>query len=389
MFRSVLASFVLGSAALSFAAPTIRAEAAGPREFRVSPGQTLTLDLKAGGGVKVTGDGGSAVSVSYSASEGSVVEFDEGGDGLKVVTRYVTKSGHQSSNIDIEIHVPRRFDVAIDSMGGSLEIDGVEGAFRGQTMGGHLTLHDVRGEAHLKTMGGPIRLTESELDGSLETMGGEVLFQDVTGDVRGSSMGGNVRYERVTRRDGKRATLDRLGDVDDVTDETVQITTMGGEIDVDEAPEGAALHTMGGDIHVKDARRFVSATTMGGDIVIDGADGWVKGTTMGGNIEATVVGSGGDVTLQSMSGDITLTVPRGFGMQLDLEIAYTKESTQSYRIITDLELSRSGTDEWDHEHGSPRKYLRATGTAGGGGNRVTIKTVNGDIRIVTGGKGAR
>jgi len=104
---------------------------------------------------------------------------------------------------------------------------------------------------------------------------------------------------------------------------------------------------------------------------------------MGGNVEATVVGSGGDVTLQSMSGDITLTVPRGFGMQLDLEIAYTRESGRGYRIVSDLDLTRSSTDEWDHEHGSPRKYLRAEGSVAGGKNRVTIKTVNGDIKIVT------
>jgi len=382
MFRRALACLVLTTAALWLAAPAVRAEAEGKHEFHASPGQTLTLDLEAGGGVKVTGDGGSAVRVSYSASEGSVVEFDEGADGLKIVTRYVRKGGHPSSSIDLEIHVPRRFDIELDSVGGSLEIDGVEGAFRGETMGGHLTLHDVRGEARLKTMGGPIRLTDSELDGSLETMGGEVLFQDVVGDVTGSSMGGNVRYERVARRNGKLATLDRLGDVD-VTEETVQITTMGGAIEVSEAPEGVALHTMGGDIHVSEARRFVSATTMGGDVVIDGADGWIKATTMGGNVEATVVGSGGDVTLQSMSGDITLTVPRGFGMQLDLEIAYTRASGRSYRIVSDLDLSRSSTDDWDHGHGSPRKYLRAAGSVGGGKNRVTIKTINGDIKIVT------
>jgi DUF4097 and DUF4098 domain-containing protein YvlB len=220
-------------------------------------------------------------------------------------------------------------------------------------------------------------------------MGGEVVFRDVVGDVRGSSMGGNVTYERVTRRSGKLATLERLDGDLDVSADTVQITTMGGAIEVTEAPEGAAVHTMGGDIRVSAARRFVSATTMGGDIVIDGADGWVKATTMGGNIEVTVVGSGGDVALQSMSGDVTLYVPRGFSMQLDLEIAYTRESGRAYRIESDVDLSRTATDAWDYDHGSPRKYLRAEGAVSGGQNRVTIRTVNGDIKVVTGGPGAR
>jgi putative adhesin len=358
------------------------AEETGKREFRATSGQRLTLDLEAGGSVKILGDGGGSVVVDHSECEGCVLDFEERKDGLRITTRMLSRSHHQHSSLDLVLHVPRRFDIALDSAGGSFEIDGVEGTFDGQTMGGHLKLHDVKGEARLKTMGGAIELTDSDLDGSLETMGGQVLFRDVVGDVKGSSMGGNVRYERVHRRNGKTATLDRLGD-EEVSDDTVQISTMGGGIEVEDAPEGAAVHTMGGDIHIKDAQRFVRATTMGGDVTIDRADGSVQATTMGGNVEATVVGSGGDVELRSMSGDITLTVPRGFGMDLDLEIAFTRDSDRNYRIESDLDLERKTTDDWDYGHGSPRKYLRAEGKAGSGKNRVTIKTVNGNIKIVT------
>ncbi len=375
-------SLLAAAAVLFLVTPEVRADGPGRREFRASSGQTLILDLEAGGSVKIVGDGGGSIVVDHSACDGCVLEFDEQSEGLRVVTNQVSRGNKNHTSVDLEFHVPRNFDLRLDSAGGSVEIDGVEGKFVGQTMGGHLKLHDVRGEAKLRTMGGPIELTDSDLDGSLETMGGEVLFRDVVGDVKGSSMGGNVRYERVRRRSGQVATLDRLGDVE-VGDETVQITTMGGGIEVADAPEGAAVHTMGGDIHVEDARRFVRATTMGGDIVIDKADGSIQATTMGGNVDATVVGSGGDVTLQSMSGNITLTVPRGFSMELDLEIAFTRDSERSYRIESDLELSRTTTDEWDYGHGSPRKYLRAEGEAGSGKNRVTIKTINGNIKIVT------
>ena len=78
-------------------------------------------------------------------------------------------------------------DIDLDSMGGGLEIDGVDGKFTGKTMGGGITLTDVRGEARLKTMGGQIHLSDSELDGYLETMGGQVLFENVIGDVKGKT----------------------------------------------------------------------------------------------------------------------------------------------------------------------------------------------------------
>jgi hypothetical protein len=122
---------------------------------------------------------------------------------------------------------------------------------------------------------------------------------------------------------------------------------------------------------------------MGGDIYLEAVDGWIEAMTYGGDIEATVAGQGGDVELTSLSGDITLHVPRGFPMALDLEIAFTRNSRQDYRIDTDFDLRQSVTPDWDHNHGTPRKYIRADGTANGSGNRVKIETINGNIRVVS------
>lgn len=350
------------------------------REFAASGGGTLELNLEAGGSVVVKGDGGSTITVTYEVDRNSKIEFRESSKGLEIATSYTSRGRNQSSSIDIEVHVPDHFDIELDSMGGGLTIEGVDGNFSGKTMGGALILHDVRGEAELKTMGGNIKLTDSELDGSLKTMGGPVLFENVVGDVTGSSMGGNVRFKNVIRRSGGVAAPPRLDEVDGTTD-TVQISTMGGTIDVDDAPEGANLHTMGGDIHVNDAGRFVSAKTMGGDITIEAVDGWVKATTMGGDVDVTVTGTGGDVDLTSMSGDITLVVPSGFSMEFDLEIAYTRGSSQDYKIITGHDVKQLATSEWDYDKGSPRKYIRGSGSVGGGQNRIKIRTVNGNIEI--------
>lgn len=350
------------------------------REFAAPSGGTLELNLKAGGAVVVKGDAGSTITVSYEVDKNSKIEFRDSSNGLEIITSHASSGRNRSSAIEIEVHVPGHFDIELDSNGGGLTIEGVDGNFRGKTMGGALVLHDVRGEAQLKTMGGRIKLTDSELDGSLQTMGGQVLFENVVGDVTGSSMGGNVRFKNVVRRSGGTATPPRLDDVDGTTD-TVQISTMGGAINVDDAPEGANLHTMGGDIRVDDAVRFVAAKTMGGDIKIKSIDGWVKATTMGGDIDVNVIGTGGDVELTSMSGDITLVVPSGFSMEFDLEIAYTRGSSQDYKIVTSYDVKELATREWDYDKGSPRKYIRGSGTVGGGQNRIKIRTVNGNIEI--------
>ena len=358
----------------------------GTHDFRASSGGKLALDLETGGTVEVIGTRGSTVSVSYEmdCTSDCDIAFEENEDGLSVTTRYTTSKGERTADVDLRIEVPRRFDVKLDSKGGGLSIDGVEGKFTGKTMGGEIVLHDVRGEAELKTMGGKITLTDSELDGSLETMGGPVLFENVVGDVRGKSMGGNVRYKNVQRRDGQPGSPARTGgDLDASTSETVQISTMGGAIEVDEAPEGADVHTMGGNIEIRDADRFVRAKTMGGDILIDAVDGWVEAITMGGDVDVTVIGTGGNVKLISMSGDITLQVPSGFSMELDLEIAYTRNSQQDYTIDTPYNVQHSVSDDWDREKGTPRKYIRAKGSTGGA-NSVRIETVNGNITVVEG-----
>lgn len=380
---------ILFAGALLVFATAAAAEFQGDREFDASSGGTLILDLEAGGSVSITGHGGSGITVSYSVSGPSADDcsvefvFRENADELKIITDYTDRGSSHSSTIRFDIRVPSQFDIELDSMGGSLSIDGVEGEFRGKTMGGPLTLSDVRGEARLTTMGGQIRLTDSELDGSLKTMGGEVLFENVVGDVTGSSMGGNVRYKNVQRRGGQVGSPDRLSEIDEATVETVQISTMGGAIEIEEAPEGASLHTMGGEIHVTDAARFVRAKTMGGDILIESVDGWVKATTMAGDVDVTVTGSGGDVELSSYSGDITLHVPSGFSMELELEIAYTRNSRQDYRIDAPFDLQELRTREWDYDNGSPRKFIRASGS-NGGANRVKIETINGNITIVEG-----
>ena len=180
----------------------------------------------------------------------------------------------------------------------------------------------------------------------------------------------------------------------------VSIQKMGGDIDVNDAPHGADLSTMGGNIHlsnaggpakvktmggsitVRRASASVDATTMGGEIIIDQAGGAVKANTMAGNVTVHLVGSSSgqrDVELSSNAGTILLTVPKDFPMEIQVTLAYTRNSNRSYRIIDGIGLSQRTSDDWDSSQGTPRKYIRAEGRVGSGQNHVAIKTINGDV----------
>lgn len=167
----------------------------------------------------------------------------------------------------------------------------------------------------------------------------------------------------------------------------VKIAKGGGAIVVDDAPHGADVQTGGGKIYVKSARQFVEATTGAGDIVVDAVDGSVQATTGSGNVSVTMVGNpaagGRDVSIASSSGDVTLVVPAGLDMNLDLRLAYTQTKNQ-FRIVSDFPLSQRETDQWSSEEGTPRKYIFGTGQIGTGRNQIKIHTVNGNIYLKRG-----
>lgn len=348
-------------------------------ELEVKPGGLLEVDLETGGTVEVSGwdrnlvrveaanggsDGDQKLSVR-ATDRGVRVEAKRGGNGGR--NRWSSK-GH-----NVVIKVPSRFDLSIDSMGGGIFVSGVEGVLEGETMGGELRLSNLSGRVEMSTMGGEITLSDSDVDGKVSTMGGKVLLENVTGDVDGSSMGGNVIYKNVQRRDGSG------------TGEAVVITTMGGNIELATAPYGATLETMGGRIVVDSAAKFVEAETMGGDVILREVDGRVVATTMGGDVEVRIVGdpqaADRDIEVSSMGGEIRLTVPRNFSMDVDIELAYTKRRAGRYEIQSDLNLAISEDSDWVYDRGDARKIIRGKGSFAGGKNRVVIRTINGDVHL--------
>ena len=164
---------------------------------------------------------------------------------------------------------------------------------------------------------------------------------------------------------------------------------MGGAIDVDSAPNGTKVKTMGGDITINSAAKFVDAVTYGGDIEIKEVDGRVDAKTYGGNIEVNEIGTGEgkDIDISSLGGDITLTVPANFSMDVYVEIAYTKKWSRRHMdfedatIEGDFKLDQKKSSEWEYSHGSPRKYLRGKASFNGGKNKVVVKTINGTVTL--------
>lgn len=333
------------------------------------------MDLKTGGSIKIEGWNKDLatieVEISGKDANNMKYDFEQNGNNITVTSEFKRKYRNNSSDVTFTIRIPNKFNVEFETMGGGVTLISIDGKMKGKTMGGELNLRDLKGYLDVTTMGGKIILKDSEVDGRAKTMGGEVLVENVKGDINASSMGGNVRHSNVTGRNKS-------------VGKEVDISTMGGDLDVDKAPNGARLHTMGGDITINHADKYVKAKTMGGEVIIKEVDGWVEATTMGGDIEVKMIGDPKegkrDVSLTSMSGDVTLIVPAGLSMDIDIELAYTKKHTNC-KIVSDFEIKEERTSEWDDDHGSPRKYIYGTGSVNGGKNKITINTINGNVYL--------
>ena len=348
------------------------------RTFDVTAGQQLSVEIKSGGSIDVQGWDKNQVNIIVNARSDYFTEDDlqirKHDKGIHVEIGFLNHR-RGSGDLNLTIRVPQKFDLELETMGGQIGVRNVEGNLKGKTMGGALNLSDLKGTVQMTTMGGGINLKNAHLDGELKTMGGNIYFEDVVGNVKGNTMGGKVEMRNVRTMDQK-----EKGEV--------QITTMGGSIDVDDAPMGANVHTMGGKISIKKAREFVQAKTMGGNIKIAEIDGWVKASTMGGSISVTMVGDPdkGDrhVNLSSMGGDITLTLPANISADFDIQLTYTKDSSKKYQIQSEFDLAIQESADWEYRKGTPYKEITGLGKTRDGKNKIFVKTTNGQITIKKG-----
>jgi DUF4097 and DUF4098 domain-containing protein YvlB len=162
------------------------------------------------------------------------------------------------------------------------------------------------------------------------------------------------------------------------------ISKAGGQIVLDDLPNGGVLNTGGGQIVVRSSGGSVSATTGGGDITLDRVAGNARASTGSGEVRITIVNGDGtqhSVDVVSGSGRVVLELPANIDARFELETAYTDNFDRRTTIDSDFALDRTETNEWDDRFGTPRKYVRAQGVFGGGTSLIRVRTVNGDVVV--------
>ena len=149
-----------------------------------------------------------------------------------------------------------------------------------------------------------------------------------------------------------------------------QMNTRNNDVQVRftvELPDGVPFvgRTVNGDIEAFDLESDVSLVTVNGDVKVS-TTGSAEATTVNGSIDATMgmLDPRGGASFNTVNGSITLDLPDDVDADLDA-------SWLNGGLDSDLPIQLSGR----------LRRNRARGALGRGGPELTLKTINGSIRI--------
>ncbi len=223
----------------------------------------------------------------------------------------VAKSKHsgnwdwrKSLNIAFKVYVPKEVSSNLETSGGSIHLDNLNGEEKFNTSGGSLHIDRLTGNIRGRTSGGSIQLSNSGDNLDLETSGGSIHADNCKGTIKLGTSGGSLHLADL---DGK-----------------IDATTSGGSIQASNIKGELRTGTSGGSINLTDLACSLDTYTSGG------------------SIHVKMVELGKYVKIDASGGHVDLQLPGNKGLDLNLH---------GSRVNADLNGNFSGSKEKDRIEG--------------------------------------
>ncbi len=292
-----------------------------------------------------------------------------------VISLQSPRCGRCGFSASLAVSAPRRtHHTTIDSEGGSLTAQALEGrlnastqggailiedigrSVRADTAGGNITLRAIGGEILCDTAGGAISLDGAGADATLTTSGGSITARNVAGTLRTETAGGSITAEKVGR--------------------SLVAETSGGSINVTGVAGRVRAETAGGSVNILSAPHGVRAETAGGKIYLRDVAGAVTASNATGSIQAYFLRGGllQDSVLETNVGSIDVWLPADLKVTIEAIVELTNNDR---RIQSDFEAIRV---RLDRERFGPSS-ITAEGALNGGGPVLRILNTAGHIKI--------
>ncbi len=242
------------------------------------------------------------------------------------------------------LHSPSadRLEAKLETQGGHIHVQDVNGAVDMYTAGGHITAGNISGNARLRTGGGHIRA-------------------------------GNIQGNATLDTDGGNITVGEAGAL-------VMVHTGGGQIDFGEVHGSVRAQTGGGGVRMMHVAGPMEVETRNGSICMTKVSNTVRAETGEGTITAWInpdslqgkngVRLPGPSQLASQSGDIVVYLPRNLAATIDASV----ESGGMQHLEIDPALALNVETRQDGQ-------VHAQCNLNGGGAMLKLKTLNGKIQL--------
>jgi hypothetical protein len=215
-------------------------------------------------------------------------------------------TGQSSLSISFRIYVAKDKSTVLKTSHGNIELSGMEGSQELATSHGNISAEHISGKLTARTSHGDVSVTDSKDDIDIRTDHGDLVLHNVKGKVHAGTDHGNI--------DG---------------------------------------HIIEGVLY---------ASTSHGDVTLENLGCSVETSTDHGNIALSFEKISGDITAGDSHGDISLQLPKGNGIDLDLRgKGVDMVALQNF----------NGT----------RKKDEIKGTMNGGGAKVSAETDKGQISL--------
>jgi hypothetical protein len=242
----------------------------------------FSLQLRSGD-VRLTGVDGDTITVLEHRGRDLGAAFEIAlGDGSLSLHELRGAAGFRGGGGDLEISLPRRATVVVETASGDLEVDGLRGDQHYRMASGDLRMRDVGGGIVVQGVSGDVNVVAAgDADVTLTTVSGDVELRAAT-----------LRSLSVASTSGDAKVAGRFAGQGPFSIETVS---------------GDVLLAPAGDVRME-------MRTVSGDLTSD----------VGGRIESgrgrrsVSIGSGGPtLAIRSMSGDVTVVRPVAFAADLE------------------------------------------------------------------------
>jgi DUF4097 and DUF4098 domain-containing protein YvlB len=179
----------------------------------------------------------------------------------------------------------------------------------------------------------------------------DIDMADVRGDIRLSVVSGDINAHGF--------------------ESDIEVETVSGDVDAEGRGQvsDARFNTVSGDIDVQDISGAISMTSVSGDLaVVDGAFERAKfNTTSGDIVYHAGLNGNGRLDIDTVNGDLDIRFRGDISARFDIE-TFNGDITNCF-----------GPEPVRTSRYTPGRELSFT--EGGGASRVTIKTLNGDVRL--------